>query len=109
MQRIIAQFFWKKMQKWQKSVVFECHVFLLKHETWSLTRGRFLVCIIFLYNISLYHFLRNEIKIKLRFLRKRMDFLELGDQIHQWTIRFFLDDLTKTQILTPSWSMIFKF
>ena len=118
MQRIFAQFFWQKIQKWQKSVVFEFHVFrdghtifFMKHKTWSLSRGRFLVSMNFLYEISLFHyFARNEIKIKLWFLGKRYGFSGIwGNQVHQWTIRIFLDDRTKAHILTTSWPKIFKF
>ena len=67
--------------------------------------------LIFLYKIFLYHyFARNEIKIKLWLLGKRYGFSGIwGDQVHQWTIRIFLDDRTKAHILTTSWPKIFKF
>ena len=96
--------FWQKIQKWQKSVVFEFHVFrdghtifFMKHKTWSLSRGRFLVCMNFLYEISLFHyFARNEIKMNLWFKGKWWGFSGIwGDQVRQWTLRIFLDDRTK--------------
>ena len=114
----LRNFFGKKCKNGKNLWFFECHVFrvgdtifFMKHKTWSLSRERFLVFMNFLYKIFLYHyFARNEIKIKLWFLGKRYGFSGIwGDQVHQWTIRIFLDDRTKAHILTTSWPKIFKF